>query len=65
VAPAERVSHDRSLAPSATALALPYLAYRTRQVQSQLRAAECQIDTVRRRQCLQFRPADAPIVTPA
>lgn len=42
-----------------------YLAYRTRQIQSQLRAAECQIETVRGRQCLQFRPADAPIVTPA
>ena len=41
------------------------LAYRARQIQSQLRAAECQIETVRGRQCLQFRPTDAPIVTAA
>lgn len=42
-----------------------YLACRTRQIRSQLRAAECQIETVRGCQCMQFRPADAPIVTPA
>jgi len=42
-----------------------YLAYHARQIRNQLRAAECQIETVRGRQCLQFRPADAPIVTPA
>jgi hypothetical protein len=42
-----------------------YLAYRTRQIRSQLRAAECRIETVHGRQCLQLRPARAPIVTPA
>ena len=42
-----------------------YLAYRSRQVQGQLRAAECRIETVHGCQCLQLRPAHAPVVTPA
>jgi hypothetical protein len=42
-----------------------YSAYRTRQIRSQLPAAECRIETVHGRPSLQLRPARAPIVTPA
>lgn len=41
-----------------------YLAYRTRQIRSRLRAAECEFEAVDGRQCLQLLPAHAPVIIP-
>jgi hypothetical protein len=41
-----------------------YLGYRTRQIRSQLRAAECAIEKEDGLDCLQLRPDSAPVITP-
>lgn len=41
-----------------------YLSYRTRQIRSRLRAAECEFEVVDGRHCLQLLPAQAPVITP-
>lgn len=41
-----------------------YLAYRQRQINKRLRAAECEFETVDGRQCLQLTPAGAPVISP-
>jgi hypothetical protein len=41
-----------------------YLGYRTRQIRRRLRAAECEVERVDGRECLQLLPGRAPLVTP-
>jgi hypothetical protein len=41
-----------------------YLAYRTRQIRSRLRAAECAVETENGLECLQLDVTRAPVITP-
>src|ERR1700683_1531454 len=41
-----------------------YLRYRTRQIRSRLRAAECEFEVVDGSRCLQLLPSQAPVITP-
>jgi hypothetical protein len=41
-----------------------YLGYRTRQIRSRLRAAECQVETHNGHECLALWSDAAPVVTP-